>query len=479
MTPAHLVADGETTITVPIAPEQAASGPYVYIPFIVPAGVTRLDLRVVYERTRDFYIDLGIFDPSATNFPTSDGFRGWSGGARDRFFIATDAATPGYVAGPIPAGTWQVILGLIGTPPAGFAATFMFATSTAARPPKPPVSFPEPRRSEPGWYKGDLHAHTFHSDAAGAPELLHRTAAAKGLDFLAITDHNTTTAWDYFGPASSPDLVFLKGMEVTTKRGHANAFGLPDWVDFRMVEQDDPHKLADAVGALGALLSINHDKPPIPWLHTMPRIDCMEVWQHLWLALNDQSLALYDKRLATGARITAIGGSDYHQPDRFEPDNPFGLASPTTVLYLDELSVDGILAGLRSGRGYITEAPDGPHLEITVNDTPMGGTATRGETQTVTANVNGAAGDQLVLVGEQGEVAHRIIPDDRSVMTLKVSGADTFLRAEIQAEASTERLVNLVRDYYRSVPEPRPPLPDPQSPPVIRRALSNPVYFEP
>ena len=27
------------------------------------------------------------------------------------------------------------------------------------------------------------------------------------------------------------------------------------------------------------LLSVNHDKPTIPWDYELPRIDCMEVWQ--------------------------------------------------------------------------------------------------------------------------------------------------------------------------------------------------------
>ena len=103
---------------------------------------------------------------------------------------------------------------------------------------------PSPCAPAPGWYRGDLHCHTFHSDARGSPEMLHAAARQAGLDFLAVADHNTTTQRRYFHPSSSPDLVFVRAMEVTTATGHANVFGVDDWVDFRMTRPSDAHVLA-------------------------------------------------------------------------------------------------------------------------------------------------------------------------------------------------------------------------------------------
>ncbi len=40
--------------------------------------------------------------------------------------------------------------------------------------------------------KLDLHVHTTASDGAWSPEDVTRTAAARGLDALAVTDHDTT-----------------------------------------------------------------------------------------------------------------------------------------------------------------------------------------------------------------------------------------------------------------------------------------------
>ncbi|UXN75373.1 CehA/McbA family metallohydrolase [Devosia sp. A8/3-2] len=111
------------------------------------------------------------------------------------------------------------------------------------------------------------------------------------------------------------------------------------------------------------------------------------------MARNWISLERYQRRLAAGLRISAIGGSDYHQPDRLLPEGPLVLARPTTVLWLDELSEDAVLAAIKAGHGYITESPKGPHLSITVDGQPMGSTV-NGAAK-ATATISGAAGDRL------------------------------------------------------------------------------------
>jgi len=108
------------SIDVHLTRADQARDPYFYIPFDVPEGTTRIDVTMAYPQAEDCVVDLGCFDPRLTNYPSPpEGFRGWSGGARDRFFIATDDATPGYVHGPIPAGRWNVILGLYKVPAQG------------------------------------------------------------------------------------------------------------------------------------------------------------------------------------------------------------------------------------------------------------------------------------------------------------------------------------------------------------------------
>ncbi len=457
-----------------ITPADKAAHPYYYLPFEVPFGTTRLDVTLTYPKAPDCVIDLGCFDPRDTGWPSDAGFRGWSGGARDAFFIATDDATPGYVHGDMPAGTWHVILGLYKVPPQGADVEVAVRLDRAPRAVAPQPARPQPVRKGAGWYRGDLHCHTFHSDARGAPETLHAAARQAGLDFLAVADHNTTTQRRYFHAESSPDLVFIRAMEVTTAEGHANVFGVDDWIDFRMTRPADAHTLARLVHDRGGLLSINHDKPDIPWDYEFPEADCMEVWQHPWLAWNWVSLARWQDRLARGLRLPAIGGSDFHQPEALLPEGPLTLARPTTVLWLPDLSEDAVLAAMKAGRGYITESPTGPHLEMTAGGAVMGGTASAIDHVAVT--VRGAAGDLLSLVDAGGRIASRAIDSDDWQAEIPVDPRG-FVRAEVIADASRAALVADLRSALRPGPLPWGLTEHDIATQPIRRALGNPVHI--
>ncbi|HEV7320058.1 MAG TPA: CehA/McbA family metallohydrolase [Ensifer sp.] len=462
--------------SVRITREHQATDPYFYVPFDVPEGVTRIDVRLSYAKSEQCIIDLGALDPRATDYPTTEGFRGWSGGARDRFFIATDDATPGYIHGDMPSGRWKVLLGLYKIPEEGVevSVTVAYDDSPRAATPQPVRQFPV--RNRAGWYRGDLHCHTFHSDAAGSPELLHAAARQAGLDFLAVADHNTITQRLYFHPQSSPDLVFVRAMEITTAVGHANVFGVDDWIDFRMTKPEHAHTLARLTHERGGLLSINHDKPTIPWDYDLPEIDCMEVWQSHWLAWNWVSLERYQQRLASGLKISAIGGSDFHQPARLMPEGPLVLARPTTVLWLDELSEDAVLAAMKSGHGYVTESPTGPHLELTVNGQPMGSTVT-GSVKAETL-VRGAKGDKLIWLDASGIVGEEVIGSDD--WTGDYAGApDRFLRTEIVAADSRKAIVDAFREALPGKSLPWQLSDDDLAQRAIRRAVSNPVYCSP
>ena len=471
-------------IAVRIPPE--VSEPYRYVPFRVPPGTTRLDVTCDTESAGQARIDVGLFDPTATAFPTRTGFRGWSGSARNRFHVATDTSTPGYVAGAMPVGTWRIILGCYVIPAGGVTVRLTIRASERSKPhaksdgARAALRAPEhshPVRRRPGWYRGDLHAHTFHSDAEGSPHALHHAASALGLDYLAITDHNTVTAWEYFAAASSPELLFVPGVEITTYQGHVNALGVRGWIDFRIRTEDDVAQLAAETRAHGGLLSVNHDKPPMPWTHPEPDMACMEVWQRHWWTGNEASLARYDERIRDGRRITLIGGSDYHTPAGPRAGDPFGLGCPTTVVWLEELSIDALIAGLTRGRAYVTESPRGPQLEIRAHGVSMGGVVRESNRLAVDVDVRGAEGDTLVLVGPDGPVAERVI--DAARLSLDVPGVRGFVRAEIIAEASASRLTAALDRWCDA----HGPLSGIEHGARTRgrlvRALSNPIYVRP
>ncbi len=335
--------------------EDRFASPWHYLPVEVPPGTTGLRVRLEYDRAGGAVLDLGCLGPG--------GFRGWSGSARGWFVITAEAATPGYLPGEIEAGTWQVMIGVHRVPPGGVGFRLTAATARRARvrPPGPAAPPPQrpPRRDLPAagglrWLAGDLHTHTVHSDGALTIAELAGLAVARGLDFVAVTDHNTISHHAGLPAAGSRyGITLLPGQEVTTDGGHAGVLGDVGWVDFRR----EPDDWLAATEAAGGLLSVNHPfAGPVSWIRPMRRRPPLaEVWHPSWLDLRwTTPLAWW---LAWDAAATPVGGSDFHRPGS---DAPPGR--PTTWVRCAGSDVADVLAGLRAGRVAISADRDGPVL---------------------------------------------------------------------------------------------------------------------
>jgi hypothetical protein len=236
--------------------------------------------------------------------------------------------------------------------------------SAGLRPPPTPPEPPPPgdrppRRALPAadgrrWLAGDLHTHTVHSDGVLTVAELAVLAAGRGLDFIAVTDHNTVSHHAELAAASRRyGITLLPGQEVTTDSGHAGALGEIGWVDFRR----EPDDWLDATEAAGGLLSVNHPfAGPVSWVHPMRRRPpLIEVWHWSWL----------DRRwttplswwLAWDAGAIPVGGSDWHRPGADAP-----LGRPTTWVEAAGEEPAEVLDGLRTGRVAISAERDGPVL---------------------------------------------------------------------------------------------------------------------
>ena len=63
----------------------------------------------------------------------------------------------------------------------------------------------------------DLHTHSSVSDGTDGPAELVATAAAAGLDVVALTDHDTTAGWAAAWDARPPGLTIVPGMELSCR----------------------------------------------------------------------------------------------------------------------------------------------------------------------------------------------------------------------------------------------------------------------
>ncbi|WP_049564833.1 CehA/McbA family metallohydrolase [Nonomuraea sp. SBT364] len=318
------------------------------VPFEVPADAAAVTVRLTYDRSQGV-LDLGCGAPG--------GFRGWSGGARDTYTITADWATPGYLPGEPEPGEWQVWLRLHRIPPQGLDFTLEIDTAPAPRPAseEPPHGERPPRRDIPDvgglrWYAGDFHAHTLHSDGSLTVAGLAELARGRGLDFLAVTDHNTVSHHPELAVAGR-GIALLPGQEVTTDRGHANVFGDVGWVDFRQPADSWVQHAERA----GGLISINHPLGgDCAWLQPLterPRI--AEVWHSGWWDRRwGAPLAWAD---AWRPDLVAIGASDFH---RHGSDGLPG--SPTTWVLAEDAAA--AFDALAAGRTAISAGPDAPLL---------------------------------------------------------------------------------------------------------------------
>src|SRR3984893_13495793 len=215
---------------------------WAYVPFDVPTGIQRIDVSTSHDPFSLLGIgrnvlDLGIFGPAGHELGNADGFRGWSGGARAGVMLSAVNATPGYLAGPIEPGRWALALGPVVLNPLGMDWHAQIALTRGVQPSlRPaPVFRPAVRRSrQPGWYRGDLHTHTVHSEGRRQITEMAATATSAGLDFIVSTDHNTNSANRAWAATQNDGLEVIAGEEVTTRHGHWLAIGLPPggWVDW-------------------------------------------------------------------------------------------------------------------------------------------------------------------------------------------------------------------------------------------------------
>lgn len=412
---------------------------WVYEPFEVPEGVTGISVKYDYNRTGNA-LDIGIFDPDGYGLGNTEGFRGWSGGARSEFTISRSGATPGYIPGDIEPGTWNIIFGPYQVAPGGIDWT---ATITLRYGEPGPAFEPRPTPIKaqgrgPGWYRGDLHLHTTHSDGRYTPGEVVSGASSAGLDFMVSSEHNTPTASLVWGEYARPDLLIMNGEEVTTRAGHYNALGLEpgQWIDWRYLPVDGQlPRFLKKVQEDGGLAMANHPFCPFKgcdWRFGYKGMDAIEVWNGPWTPDDEAAVKLWDGMLREGRTVpTATGASDAHRAGQ-----KIGL--PQTVVRADRLKQTSILAGIKAGRAYVAESDDVALDMSAAAGRRRAGIGERlpsgpGSPVEVSLRVQGAPGAVATFHTRDGVVKTAPIPDGDQTVTFRTRARDSrYVRAEVR-----------------------------------------------
>lgn len=437
---------GETKLVLD-GPVPADDLDHFFVPFDVPEGTVEIEVQHD-DLSDDNILDWGLDDPA--------GFRGWGGGNGEPAIVGLTAASRSYLAGPIAAGAWRVVIGkakLVETP-ASFALTVILRDTPTlpAQPERSPYTPFIGLGGGPRWYAGDLHVHSRESGDAKPPLAdIAALARSRGLDFVEISDHNTTSQLEFFAAAQAaePDILFVPGAEFTTYAGHANAIGATLWVDHKIGQPGVTIAAAAAAYASqGALLSINHPALDLgdvcigcAWKHEIPAaLAAVEVatggLDKAGKFFTDDAIAFWDKLCGEGHHLAAIGGSDDHRAgvDLGSFDSPIG--DPTTMIYADELSTPALLAGIAAGRTVVKlQGPGDPMVELTSDAVEVGDTITVAAPIQFLATVTGAPAGSSVRFVHNGKPMPPVpIVDDPFIATVEATppadGEDRW-RAEV------------------------------------------------
>jgi hypothetical protein len=349
------------------------------------------------------------------------------------------------------------------------------------------------------WLAGDLHAHTTYShDSYGGPgddntgpeeafTLGHSVgsqftvAETRGLDYLAITDHNDVRSQSDPGwPGAGAPVIGLPGYE-NSLDGHAQMLGAT-----RLIESGtsaaEVQAAADELRAapFGGAFQVNHPAEgstafpdDIDWAlghEVVP--DTVEVWNISRLyqpplpsaSDNDSAVRFWEGFLDAGHRVAATGGSDNHY---LATTAIQGVGQPTTWVYAEERSAAGVLEGLRGGHTFISNQPPnlgGPKLFIEADADRDGRfEAIAGDAVPPSASLRvravGAPGAMLRLVGTGGAELAEPVPVTSPAFKHRydVPARTSWVRAELvlpdgesEREAACDQMFGGETTYCRN-----------------------------
>jgi predicted metal-dependent phosphoesterase TrpH len=207
----------------------------------------------------------------------------------------------------------------------------------------------------------DFHVHAFPGDGVLPAWELRKEAARRGLDVIAITNHNQRIAASL--PTGSRDLlpIVIPGQEITTPAFHLVAVGVRQVIDWRLPLP----QMIDAVHAQGGVAIAAHpvkDSWRVADATALRRLDGTEAMHTLVETSSrgrQELLAFYGAAREQNRNVAAIGSSDFHA---VAP-----LGGCRTFVFVDEVSERGVLDAIRRGQ---TVAADN-HANV-VGNTALG-----------------------------------------------------------------------------------------------------------
>jgi len=188
--------------------------------------------------------------------------------------------------------------------------------------------------------KIDMHVHTNYSDSKATVEEVIETAKNKGLDGIAITDHNTLRGAKVAMNMQS-DLIIIPGEEIDTEKGEILAFGINEVVPANLPIEEAIRRVHLQKG----LVFIPH--PTIPFFGKLKETDMRELpidGLEVFSAISPFASYYASKNRAIARRLglSMTAGSDSHFPET--------VGDAYTIIDAKDTTLSSILEALRLGK---------------------------------------------------------------------------------------------------------------------------------
>lgn len=229
-------------------------------------------------------------------------------------------------------------------------------------------------------WKGVIHCHSYLShDSEGTVAEITGAADRVGLDFLVMTDHQSTASIEHGLRGVIGRTLYVTGAEVRAKKGSLLMFPLRE-----LVERGETPDMIAATHAQGGLAFAGHAELFVEW--DLPDLDGIEIvnlhaaalmaskvklvlsvlflpvrYTFVLLDLRpDEVLARWDQELSRRHPFTPIGGNDAHQNIKLL--GPLGgtigtyeelFKLLTTHVLAPDLTEESLVDALRRGRSYV------------------------------------------------------------------------------------------------------------------------------
>lgn len=183
--------------------------------------------------------------------------------------------------------------------------------------------------------KLDLHIHSQYSeDGSGTILEISKILKKKGLDGMAITDHNTIDGGISALKVASKDFVVIPGIEISTKDGHIIALNIEENIPRNLTIEETVEDIIDIGGLpivphLYRSLSGIKEKKLKKIINKVPAIEVFNSCSVLKTNLKTM-------KIAKKYKLGGTGGSDSHIPSF--------VGEAYTLIDTNNLNIDSIIS---------------------------------------------------------------------------------------------------------------------------------------